>query len=85
MESACSSDVLLHRMSVAGVRLYAQAELEASDQKARRRNPGPYSGQRAFGLVTNTVTLIYGERDAVLIDTFLSVQHSKEADRVARR
>jgi len=27
--------------------------------------------------VTNTVTLIYGERDAVLIDTFVSVQHSK--------
>jgi glyoxylase-like metal-dependent hydrolase (beta-lactamase superfamily II) len=28
--------------------------------------------------VTNTVTLIYGERDAVLVDTFLSMQHSKE-------
>jgi len=28
--------------------------------------------------VTNTVTLIYGERDAVLVDTFLSVQHSNE-------
>ena len=28
--------------------------------------------------MTNTVTLIYGERDAVLVDTFLSVQHSNE-------
>ncbi|MBV9927489.1 MAG: MBL fold metallo-hydrolase [Acidobacteria bacterium] len=28
--------------------------------------------------VTGTVTLIYGERDAVLVDTFLSEQHSKE-------
>ncbi|HLK64304.1 MAG TPA: MBL fold metallo-hydrolase [Bryobacteraceae bacterium] len=28
--------------------------------------------------MTNTVTLIYGERDAVLVDTFLSAQHSKE-------
>jgi glyoxylase-like metal-dependent hydrolase (beta-lactamase superfamily II) len=28
--------------------------------------------------VTDTVTLIYGERDAILVDTFLSVQHSKE-------
>jgi glyoxylase-like metal-dependent hydrolase (beta-lactamase superfamily II) len=28
--------------------------------------------------VTNTVTLVSGERDAILVDTFLSVQHSKE-------
>ena len=28
--------------------------------------------------VTNTVTLVYGDRDAVLVDTFLSVQHSEE-------
>jgi len=28
--------------------------------------------------VTGTVTLIYGERDAVLVDTFLSEQHAKE-------
>jgi glyoxylase-like metal-dependent hydrolase (beta-lactamase superfamily II) len=28
--------------------------------------------------VTNTVTLIHGERDAVLVDTFLSEQHSRE-------
>jgi hypothetical protein len=28
--------------------------------------------------VTNTVRLIYGERDAILVDTFLSLQPSKE-------
>ena len=28
--------------------------------------------------VASTVTLIYGERDAVLVDTFLTEQHSKE-------
>jgi len=35
-------------------------------------------GKEHLAWVTNTVTLIYGERDAVLVDTFLSVQHSKE-------
>jgi glyoxylase-like metal-dependent hydrolase (beta-lactamase superfamily II) len=35
-------------------------------------------GKEDLAWVTNTVTLIYGERDAVLIDTFLSLQHSKE-------
>jgi glyoxylase-like metal-dependent hydrolase (beta-lactamase superfamily II) len=35
-------------------------------------------GKDDLAWVTNTVTLIYGERDAVLVDTFLSMQHSKE-------
>src|SRR5262249_12589475 len=35
-------------------------------------------GKEDLAWVTNTVTLIYGEGDAVLVDTFLSVQHSKE-------
>jgi glyoxylase-like metal-dependent hydrolase (beta-lactamase superfamily II) len=35
-------------------------------------------GKENLAWVTNTVTLIYGERDAILVDTFLSVQHSKE-------
>ena len=35
-------------------------------------------GKEDLAWVTNTVTLIYGERDAVLVDTFLSKQHSKE-------
>jgi hypothetical protein len=35
-------------------------------------------GKEDLAWVTNTVVLIYGERDAVLVDTFLSVEHSKE-------
>ena len=35
-------------------------------------------GKEDLAWVTNTVTLIYSERDAILVDTFLSVQHSKE-------
>jgi glyoxylase-like metal-dependent hydrolase (beta-lactamase superfamily II) len=35
-------------------------------------------GKEDLAWVTNTVTLIYGERDAVLVDTFLSIQHSRE-------
>src|SRR5262249_46816457 len=35
-------------------------------------------GKEDLAWVTNTVTLIYGERYAILVDTFLSVQHSKE-------
>src|SRR6266481_2290832 len=35
-------------------------------------------GKENLAWVTNTVTLMYGERNAVLVDTFLSVQHSKE-------
>jgi hypothetical protein len=35
-------------------------------------------GKQHLARVTNTVALIYGERDAVLVDTFLSIQHSRE-------
>src|ERR1700736_6250340 len=35
-------------------------------------------GKEDLTWVTGTVTLIYGERDAVLVDTFLSEQHSKD-------
>src|SRR5262249_1900814 len=35
-------------------------------------------GKEDLTWVTNTVTLIYGERDAVLVDTFLSERHSRE-------
>jgi glyoxylase-like metal-dependent hydrolase (beta-lactamase superfamily II) len=35
-------------------------------------------GKEDLAWVTNTVTLIYGQRDAVLVDTFLSERHSKE-------
>jgi glyoxylase-like metal-dependent hydrolase (beta-lactamase superfamily II) len=35
-------------------------------------------GREHLAWVTNTVTLIYGQRDAVLVDTFLSDEHSKD-------
>lgn len=35
-------------------------------------------GKEDLAWVTNTVTLIYGQRDAVLVDTFLSEQQSRE-------
>ena len=36
------------------------------------------AGREHLAWVTNTATLIHGERDAVLVDTFLSAQHSRE-------
>jgi len=39
---------------------------------------GVPAGKEHLAWVTNTVTLIHGERDAVLVDTFLSAQHSRE-------
>jgi len=35
-------------------------------------------GKEDLAWLASTVTLIYGERDAVLVDNFLSVQHSQE-------
>lgn len=35
-------------------------------------------GKEAFSRVANTVTLIYGERDACLVDTFLTAEHARE-------
>src|SRR5215467_6548747 len=35
-------------------------------------------GTEDLAWVTNSVTLIHGEHDAILVDTFLSVQHSKD-------
>ena len=47
-------------------------------RKRESSTQGLPPGTENLAWVTNTVTLIYGERDAVLVDTFLSVQHSKE-------
>ena len=47
----------------------------------RKRNSstqGIPPGTETLTWVTNTVTLISGERDAVLVDTFLSAQQSKD-------
>jgi len=35
-------------------------------------------GTEALQWVANTVTLIYGDRDAVLVDTFLSAEQTRE-------
>ena len=47
-------------------------------KKRRSATQGIPPGKEDLAWVTNTVTLIYGQRDAVLVDTFLSEQHSKE-------
>jgi glyoxylase-like metal-dependent hydrolase (beta-lactamase superfamily II) len=47
-------------------------------KKRNSSTQGLPAGKEALTWVTNTVTLIYGEHDAVLVDTFLSEQHSKE-------
>src|SRR6266478_4972338 len=47
-------------------------------KKRGSSTPGLPPGKEDLAWVTNTVTLIYGQHDAVLVDTFLSVQHSKE-------
>jgi glyoxylase-like metal-dependent hydrolase (beta-lactamase superfamily II) len=47
-------------------------------KKRRSSTQGIPPGKEDLAWVTNTVTLISGERDAVLVDTFLSEQHSRE-------
>src|SRR6201987_3685645 len=47
-------------------------------KKRGRGSQGLPPGKEDLSWVTNTVTLIDGERDAILVDAFLSVEHSKE-------
>lgn len=47
-------------------------------KKRGRSTQGLPPGKEDLSWVTNTVSFIYGERDAVLVDTFLSAQHSNE-------
>src|SRR6266436_4674563 len=47
-------------------------------KKRGSASQGTPAGKEHLAWVTNTVTLIYGQRDAVLVDTFLSEQQSKE-------
>jgi glyoxylase-like metal-dependent hydrolase (beta-lactamase superfamily II) len=47
-------------------------------KKRGRSTKGLPPGKETLAWVTNTVTLIYGAREAVLVDTFLFVQHSAE-------
>jgi glyoxylase-like metal-dependent hydrolase (beta-lactamase superfamily II) len=47
-------------------------------KKRNSSTQGIPPGKDNLAWVANTVTLIYGELDAVLVDTFLSEQHSRE-------
>jgi len=47
-------------------------------RKRASSTQGVPPGKEDLAWVTNTVTLVYCQRDAVLADTFLSEQHSKE-------
>lgn len=52
--------------------------MEAADKETREFHQGLPPGTETLAWVTNTVTLIHGERDAVLVDTFLSEKQSEE-------
>jgi glyoxylase-like metal-dependent hydrolase (beta-lactamase superfamily II) len=56
----------------------AKLNWELLTKKRASSTQGIPPGKEDLAWVTNTVTLIYGERDAILVDTFLSEQHSKE-------
>ena len=56
----------------------SKLEWKLLTKKRESATKGVPPGKEALAWVTNTVTLIYGERDAVLVDTFLSAQHSRE-------
>ena len=47
-------------------------------KKRRSATQGIPPGTEALQWVANTVTLIYGDRDAVLVDTFLSAEQTRE-------
>jgi glyoxylase-like metal-dependent hydrolase (beta-lactamase superfamily II) len=63
---------------MSGVKSMSKLEWTLLTKKRGSSTQGIPPGKESLSWVTNTVTLIYGERDAVLVDTFLSAQHSKE-------
>jgi glyoxylase-like metal-dependent hydrolase (beta-lactamase superfamily II) len=56
----------------------SKLEWKLLTKKRASSTQGVPPGTEDLAWVTNTVTLIYGERDAVLVDTFLSEQQSRE-------
>jgi glyoxylase-like metal-dependent hydrolase (beta-lactamase superfamily II) len=56
----------------------SKLEWKLLTKKRESATKGVPPGKEALAWVTNTVTLIYGQHDAVLVDTFLSQEHSKE-------
>lgn len=56
----------------------SKLEWKLLTRKRGSSTQGVPPGKDGLAWVTNTVTLIHGQRDAVLVDTFLSEQHSRE-------
>lgn len=56
----------------------SKLEWKLLTKKRGSSTQGVPPGKEDLVWVTSTVTLIYGQRDAVLVDTFLTEQHSKE-------
>jgi glyoxylase-like metal-dependent hydrolase (beta-lactamase superfamily II) len=56
----------------------SELKWELLTKKRGSSTQGIPPGKEHLAWVTNTVTLIYGERHAVLVDTFLSARHSRE-------
>jgi glyoxylase-like metal-dependent hydrolase (beta-lactamase superfamily II) len=56
----------------------SKLEWKLLTKKRGSSTQGIPSGKEHLAWVTNTVTLIHGDRDAVLVDTFLSAQQSRE-------
>jgi glyoxylase-like metal-dependent hydrolase (beta-lactamase superfamily II) len=56
----------------------SELKWELLTKKRGSATQGVPAGKEHLAWVTNTVTLIHGERNAVLVDTFLSAQHSRE-------
>ena len=56
----------------------SKLEWKLLTKKRESSTQGVPPGKEDLAWVTNTVTLIYGQRDAVLVDTFLSEQQSEE-------
>ena len=56
----------------------AELKWKLLTRKRASSTQGVPPGKEDLAWVTNTVTLVYGQSDAVLTDTFLSEQHSKE-------
>src|SRR5215470_2938682 len=67
-----------NRLDVKEGNLMSKLNWKLLTKKRGSSTQGLPTGKEDLAWVTNTVTLVYGERDAVLVDTFLSVEHSKE-------
>jgi glyoxylase-like metal-dependent hydrolase (beta-lactamase superfamily II) len=56
----------------------SELEWKLLTKKRTSSTQGLPPGKEHLAWVTNTVTLVYGQGDAVVVDTFLSEQHSRE-------